>query len=102
MYFPTKYLRPFPQNHPQNPILGDLLMQTYYTEVERKLREPAHLFLAYYSPYDVTYDVIGNPHYSASYLGLRVRVRDKTRVISLGLYPLGLHASSPLQHDIIC
>ena len=34
----------------------------------------------YYSPYDVTYDVIGNPHYSASYpyvfvdLGLQLRL----------------------------
>ena len=44
----------------------------------------------YYSPYDVTYDVIGNPHYSASYpyvfvdLGLQLR--------------LGLHANSLLSH----
>ena len=42
--------------------------------------------LAYYSPYDVTYDVIGNPHYSASYpyvavgLGLELGLQ-----LSLGL-----------------
>jgi len=44
----------------------------------------------YYSPYDVISDVIGNPHYSASYpYGPRVgaRVTAKTRV-TLGLRAL--------------
>jgi len=39
------------------------------TAVEGKLFILIHFALndPYYSPYDVTYDVIGNPHYSASY-----------------------------------
>jgi len=37
MYFPTKYLRPCPQNHPQNPILGDLSMQNLLYTVSQKV-----------------------------------------------------------------
>ena len=78
-------------------------------------REVVHLnpltlaILAYYSPsyspYDVISDVIGNPHYSASYpyvivdlIGARVgaRVTAKARVT------LGLHTSSPKPNVSAC
>ena len=42
MYFPAKYLRIYPQNHPQNPIFGDLSMRNLlYREpsVSRTLME---------------------------------------------------------------
>jgi len=40
MYFTTKYLRSYPQNHPQNPIFGDILMQSpLYTELSLNLME---------------------------------------------------------------
>ena len=73
-------------------------MQTVYAaarqliRVESFKRDLSHFALndPYYSPYDVTYDVIGNPHYSASYpyviVGLRgARVGARVTARRLGL-----------------
>jgi len=32
MYFPTKHLRTYPQNHPKPPFFGTIQCETYYTE----------------------------------------------------------------------
>jgi len=37
MYFPTKYLRTYPQNHPKTPFCGIFQCETYY--IQRALRQ---------------------------------------------------------------
>jgi len=59
----------------------------------------------YYSPYDVTYDVIGNPHYSASYPYVIIDLREArvgARVTAKPRVTLGLHASSPKPNVSAC
>ena len=69
----------------------------------------ASAILAYYSPSyspsDVISDVIGNPHYSASYPYVIVDLRGArvgARVTAKATVTLGLHASSPKPNVSAC
>jgi len=59
----------------------------------------------YYSPYNVISDVIGNPHYSASYPYVIVDLRGArvgARVTAKARVTLELHASSPKPNVSAC
>ena len=84
-------------------IIFDVMSQQQGTERIRPLTSAILVYYSpYYSPYDVISDVIGNPHYSASYPYVIVNLRGArvgARVTARGL---GLHASSPKPNVSAC